>query len=68
MIKKSIFWAISFALIFLLSQDFLFASWTRNAGFLGFPDWLFYFILVQILWIIGFYFFSKKFWDHKNKP
>lgn len=61
-LRKGTLWAIAFLVIFLLSQDYFFIKWEPNVGALGLPNWMFWFVGVHIVFIITFYFFSKKYW------
>jgi len=60
--KNGILWTLAFLLVFFLSQDYLFLTWEKGTTFLGFPNWLGWFAMVHVLFIIVFYFFSKKYW------
>ena len=60
--KKAMLWGFAFLGVFLLSQDYLFAEWTNEPVFLGFPIWVGWFVFVHILFIFIFYWFSKKHW------
>jgi len=64
MIKKGLFWILVFVFSLILSQDYLFVSWSGNPEFLGFPSWLFYFILIQIAFIGIYHWFSKTYWNN----
>jgi len=61
--KNKGLWLSLFVLIFLLSQDYLFISWEGKPALLGFPIWIVWFAFVHLLFIVGFYFFSKKYWS-----
>jgi len=49
-------------LIFLLTQDYLWNQSKPEIGFLGMPEWLFWFVDVHIVFLLIFIFFSKKYW------
>lgn len=59
---SALFWALAFCFVFILSQDYLFTSWGIRTGILGFPNWLGWFIIVHLLFIALFYWFTKKYW------
>ena len=58
--KTQVFWSLIFILIFLLSQDYLFASWEGRPNLLGLPNWIIWFGFVQLLFLGTLYFFAKK--------
>lgn len=60
--KSAAFWYTGFLLIFFLSQDYLFLKWEEMPNFLGFPNWIIYFISIHLLFIGVFFLFAKKFW------
>lgn len=60
--RKGLLWSTAFAIIFLLSQDYLYTSWSVSTSFLGFPNWLGWFMLIHILFILVFAYFAAKFW------
>ena len=60
--KQGYFWVTIFIIIFLLSQDYLFTERIAATGVLGFPSWLGWFMMVHVVFIGAFYFFSKKYW------
>lgn len=60
--KNGIGWSLAFVLVFLLSQDYFFQKWSPSTSLLGLPGWLFWFMGVHVVFIVLFYFFSKKFW------
>ena len=62
--KKGLFWLITFMIVFLLSQDYLFVQWSEKPGILGFPIWLGWFAFVHLLFIVVFYWFAKKYWKN----
>ncbi|MCR9286760.1 MAG: hypothetical protein NXI23_05135 [Bacteroidetes bacterium] len=55
-------WVFGFMLIFLLTQDYLWNQSKPEIGFLGMPEWLFWFVDVHIVFLLIFIFFSKKYW------
>jgi len=60
--KNGFFWILAFLILLLLTQDYLFTTWKNGTSFLGFPVWLSWFIIIHFLFIVVFYFFSKKYW------
>ena len=60
--SKSGFWFLVFLALFLLTQDYLFASWTPKPALLGLPNWLYWFVAIHVIFILTFYFFTKKYW------
>ena len=59
MVKKQIIWILTFSLIFLATQDYLFITSWSDTLWLGLPNWLFYFIGIHVLFIIAIYRLSK---------
>ena len=62
LLQGPFFWVILFGLVFLLTQDYMFAHWQDKPLLLGLPNWLFWFMVVHVLFIFTFYFFTEKFW------
>lgn len=60
--KKGFLWLLVFIFIILLSQDYLFVDWELKSSLFGFPQWIFYFILIHILFIVAYALFMKHFW------
>jgi hypothetical protein len=60
--KNGFLWAAAFLFLLFLTQDYLFTTWEKGTSFLGFPTWLSWFMLIHFLFIVVFYFFSKKYW------
>ncbi|MFK7773027.1 MAG: hypothetical protein AB8F94_12850 [Saprospiraceae bacterium] len=60
--KNGFLWGVAFLFILVLTQDYLFITWEDKTSFLGFPIWLSWFMLMHFLFIVVFYFFSKKYW------
>ena len=60
--KNGFLWAVAFIFLLFLTQDYLFTTWESGTSILGFPNWLGWFMLIHFLFIIVFYFFSKKYW------
>lgn len=60
--KKGLFWLLLFSIIFLLSQDYIFAEWEGKPAVFGFPLWVIWFVIIQVIYILIFYWFSKKYW------
>ena len=56
-------WLLIFAIIFLLSMDFW--AWNRKVElyWLNLPGWVYYFIGLQVLFIIALIVFAYGFWD-----
>ena len=65
--QSSFFWFFSFTIIFILSLDFW--NWEQNNsfGFFSLPDWLFYFVGLQVLLSLVLGIFSLKFWPTSSK-
>ena len=55
-------WAFIFIALFLLSQDYLFTTWSTRTAWGGFPGWLGWFMFVHALFIAVFYFFANRHW------
>jgi len=53
--KKHYIWILTFTLIFLATQDYLFISNWPDTLWMGLPSWLFYFIGIHIIFIIAIY-------------
>ena len=66
-LQSSFFWFFSFTIVFILSLDFW--NWNKNTSLLIFslPDWVFYFIGLQILLSLVLLIFSVKFWHSSSK-
>lgn len=60
--RAQFFWFFCFTIIFLLSLDFW--AWQRESSisFFYLPDWVFYFIGLQIVLAVALLLFSLKFW------
>ena len=60
--RYSSFWFFCFTLLFLLSLDFW--AWEQNIviGLWYLPDWLFYFLGLQIILTIAILIFTQQFW------
>ncbi|MEM9273519.1 MAG: hypothetical protein AAGA80_11235 [Cyanobacteria bacterium P01_F01_bin.143] len=61
-LRYSSFWFFCFTLLFLLSLDFW--AWEQNIviGLWYLPDWLFYFLGLQIVLTIAILIFTQQFW------
>jgi len=61
-LRYSSFWFFCFTLLFLLSLDFW--AWEQDIviGLGNLPDWIFYFVGLQIALAIALFVFSQKFW------
>lgn len=59
MVKKPVIWILTFSLIFLATQDYLFIFNWSDKLWMGLPVWLFYFIGIHIIFIIAIYRLSK---------
>ena len=59
---KAWLWVLIFTVIFLLTQDYLFANWSEQLSLFGFPSWLWWFIGVHLLFVGVFYVFAKNYW------
>jgi len=66
MLQRGSFWFIVFLSIFLATQDYFFFNWTEKTAFLGFPDWLFYFFILHLVFVCIFIIFSKKYWKNSE--
>lgn len=60
--KRPIFWILVFGALFLLSMDFWNWGEPTPPGWLGLPDRVCYFALLQGLFAAAFVFFAKHFW------
>jgi len=59
--KKLVLWILAFVCVFSLSQDYLFVEWRNTPDFLGFPLWMYWFILIHIVFIAVLYLFNKRY-------
>ncbi len=66
-LKSNFFWFFAFTVVFLLSLDFW--IWDKETSFAIFhlPDWVLYFIGLQILLSSLLLIFSLKFWQTSSK-
>ena len=66
-LQSSFFCFFSFTIVFILSLDFW--NWNKNTSLLIFslPDWVFYFIGLQIVLSLVLLIFSVKFWHSSSK-
>ncbi|MCH8904842.1 MAG: hypothetical protein IIA45_13125 [Bacteroidetes bacterium] len=55
-------WVIVFLLVFALSLDYW--NWDKTViiSYLGLPGWIYYFVLLQILFITVLIVFTKIYW------
>lgn len=60
--RKAYFWIAIFGVIFLLTQDNLFIKYPADTFLFGLPNWLFWLMTVHVVFVVVFYFFSKKYW------
>ena len=58
--KNKVLWITGFLFIILLTQANLFIDFADAPSFLGFPDWLWWFVGVHVLLIGVLYLFMKK--------
>lgn len=60
--QKSWFWAIAFGILLLLSLDYW--AWQNPIvlGLGGFPTWLFYFLVLQAVFVGVIWLFTKLYW------
>lgn len=65
--SSSLLWVLAFAVIFFLTQDYLFIRWSNTIGFLGFPTWLFWFMDIHLLLVFVLYIFIKRYWAIDDK-
>ncbi len=56
------FWLISFAIIFLFTQSCFFPQVQPIPSLFGLPNWLYLSMAIHVLFILTFYFFTKKYW------
>ena len=66
LVKRAWFWLLLFFLVFLLTQDYLFTKWSDQLYALGFPDWLWWFIGVHLIFVICFYLFTRLYWKEEK--
>lgn len=57
--RKNVLFGIYFLMILISSCIPFFISF-ENFGWLSFPAWLWFLALIQILFVSGLYFFSKR--------
>ncbi|MGF1486056.1 MAG: hypothetical protein ACFBSE_02970 [Prochloraceae cyanobacterium] len=67
LLDSTFLWFFAFTIIFLLSLDFW--RWDKETSFAIFhlPDWIFYFIGLQLLLSLVLLVFSLKFWQTSSK-
>ncbi len=59
-------WRLFFLILFVLSLDYWWWDAPMQFGWLNLPLWLYYFILLQLLFFAGFYFFSRQYWQSRE--
>ena len=57
---KTWLWICVFGLPILAAQILIFLSHPTQLGFLGFPNWLSYCLLIHVVYLVGLYFFTRK--------
>jgi len=55
-------WILAFAVLFLLSLDYWIWDEPVVLGLWGFPTWIYYFVVIQVVLTILIYLFAKYFW------
>ena len=53
-------WLFVFLLIVALTQSNSFIAYQSQPGWLGFPQWIWWFMLFHVLFIIALYFFVQQ--------
>ncbi len=63
---QQILWFLLFTIIFLLSLDYW--TWDSPLQFtlFNFPQWLHYFIVLQLIFAAAIILFIKYYWTHNN--
>lgn len=58
---------LAFAGVFVLSLDFW--SWhdTNRPNVFGLPSWIYYYILIQIIFVILLMLFTVTYWNQKDQ-
>ncbi|MEE9372810.1 MAG: hypothetical protein V3V00_07120 [Saprospiraceae bacterium] len=64
--KKRLWWSIFFIITLGLTQASSFIDFGQALSLLGFPLWLFYFIAVHVLFVMGLYYFDKHLFKEKE--
>lgn len=59
---STLLWTAIFGLLFVLSLDYWTWSDAVALSYGGFPSWLFYFVLLQILFVLALGLFARFFW------
>lgn len=59
------FWVGVFALVFLLTQDYIFGGFHNNALIFGLPGWLYYFFAVHILLVLAIWQMVRRYWKNE---
>ncbi len=64
--KKSTTWIILFFAIFLLSQDYF--SWFAPVKLIigGFPNWVVWVVILQLIFVGAIYLFNKYYWKNEE--
>jgi hypothetical protein len=62
LLQSSFFWFFCFTVIFLLSLDFWTWKPEISLSFFYLPEWVFYFIGLQIILAAALLLFTLKFW------
>ncbi len=57
--SKTWLWICVLGLPILAAQVLIFLSHPTQPGFLGLPKWLPYCLLVHVVYLVGFYFFTR---------
>lgn len=55
-------WILTFFVILFLTQDYFFFDWKATPTWLGFPNWLGWFVSLHLLLVMEFLRFQKKYW------
>jgi TRAP-type C4-dicarboxylate transport system permease small subunit len=65
--KTSIWlWVGFFGLLLILSLDYWRWDEPVTIGWLGFPNWIWWFVGLQVVLVLGLTFFVRNFWEEEE--
>ncbi len=63
---RSLLWGVFFCVLFLLSLHYWNWAGPGSMGWLNLPNWVYYFIFLQLLFFAGFWVFSSQYWQNND--
>lgn len=60
-------WVLAFAAVFIMSLDFWSWQATNRPNVFGLPSWIYYYIILQIIFVILLMLFTVTFWRQKDQ-